>query len=64
MDIHTVNDLMLAAADALSERDYQKLERLITISQNWLQPAEESRAQAAMLQSMIDAIELIELAEV
>lgn len=57
MRVNNVNDLMLAAADALSEGNIQQLEELLTISQDWLQTEEERKAQGAMLQAMIDAIE-------
>jgi len=55
--IHTVTDLMTAAARALCEGDQAALFELIEISANWLQTEDEATAQRAMLEAMIEAID-------
>jgi len=57
--IHTVTDLMIAAAAALREGDQATLMDLIEISANWLQPDAEAVAQRAMLEAMLEAIDNI-----
>ena len=57
--VHTVTDLMTAAARALREGDQAALMDLIEISANWLQPDAEAAAQQAMLEAMIEAIDNI-----
>jgi len=57
--IHTVTDLMTAAARALREGDQAALMDLIEISANWLQTEDEATAQRAMLEAMIEAIDNI-----
>jgi len=55
--IHTVTDLMAAAAEALREGDQATLMDLIEISAGWLQTEDEAAAQRAMLEAMIEAID-------
>ena len=57
--IHTVTDLMTAAAEALREGDQAALFDLLEISAGWLQPDAEAAAQRAMLEAMIEAIDNI-----
>ncbi len=57
--IHTVTDLMTAAAAALREGDQAALMGLIEISAGWLQTEDEAAAQRAMLEAMIEAIDNI-----
>jgi len=57
--IHTVTNLMTAAARALCEGDQATLMDLIEISAGWLQPDAEAGAQRAMLEAMIEAIDNI-----
>ncbi len=57
--IHTVTDLMIAAAEALREGDQAALLDLIEISAGWLQTEDEAGAQRAMLEAMIEAIDNI-----
>ncbi len=57
--IHTVTDLMTAAAAALREGDQAALMDLIEVSANWLQTENEATAQRAMLEAMIEAIDNI-----
>ncbi len=57
--IHTVTDLMTAAAEALREGDQAALMDLVEISAGWLQTENEATAQRAMLEAMIEAIDNI-----
>ncbi len=57
--IHTVTDLMTAAAEALREGDQVALMDLIEISAGWLLTENEATAQRAMLEAMIEAIDNI-----
>ena len=57
--VHTVTDLMTAAAEALREGDQAALMDLIEISAGWLQLDAEAAAQRAMLEAMIEAIDNI-----
>jgi len=57
--IHTVTDLMTAAAEALREGDQAALMDLVEISAGWLQTENEADAQRAMLEAMIEAIDTI-----
>ncbi len=57
--IHTVTDLMTAAAEALREGDQAALMDLVEISAGWLQTEDEAAAQRAMLEAMIEAIDNI-----
>ncbi len=57
--IHTVTDLMTAAARALCEGDQAALFELLEISADWLQPDAEADAQRTMLEAMIEAIDNI-----
>ena len=52
---HTLTDLMFDAADALEERDTERLDNLLQHTKQWLQTAEESAALEMMLQTMADA---------
>lgn len=58
--IHSVSELMNSAAEALSNRDADTLERLQTIPRGWLQPDQERTAQEAMLTAMLDACYALE----
>lgn len=58
--IHSVSELMNSAAEALSNRDADMLERLQTIPRGWLQPEPERAAQEAMLSAMLDACYALE----
>lgn len=53
----TVSELMTAAAEALMNKDADTLWVLKQLTCNWLQTEEETRAQQAMLEAMIDACE-------
>ena len=57
--IHTVTDLMTAAAEALREGDQAALMDLVEISAGWLQTENEATAQRVMLEAMIEAIDNI-----
>ena len=59
--IHTLEDLLHAAAKALDARDADALQRLRRIPQDWLQTERETAAQAALLDAMAEAA--FELAE-
>lgn len=53
--VNNLNDLMLAAADALEAKDVDQLEQLIKISDDWLQSEEAHYAQMVLLDAMIEA---------
>jgi len=53
--INTLNDLLNAAATALSNRDGDAFEALKVRVQDWLQTDEETEAQLKMLEAMEDA---------
>jgi len=55
--INTLNDLMKAAAEALENRDTERLEKLMAVSQGWLQDDESRDAQQAMLDVMFCSAE-------
>ena len=57
---NTLNELLLAAAEALTNRDGYALERLRQRVCDWLQTAEETEAQLAVLDAMIVAAYLME----
>lgn len=61
MNVHTVNDLMMKAGEALQNRDVDTLYRLINVSQNWIQTEEEREAKQSMLNAMIEACEELEV---
>lgn len=54
-NIHTVTQLMEAAATALEERDGDALDRMQSKARDWLQDGAEYAAQASMLGSMAEA---------
>ena len=51
----TLTDLMFDAADALEERDTERLDELLQNTNEWTQTAEESAALEMILQTMADA---------
>lgn len=55
LQIHTLSDLLKAAAKALDERDVDTLERLMQINRGWLQHESEKDAQEALLIAMENA---------
>ena len=57
--VHTVADMMTAAARALQERDTQALFDLMRVSRDWLQPAHEHNAQMELLETMADVCETL-----
>ena len=60
MNVNTTSDLMQAAADALTARDTEALENLQNVARGWMQAEEESSAQLAMLEAMLEAAYLLE----
>lgn len=58
-DIHSLEDLMTEAANALIQRDPHRLEQLENIARNWLQSDSEQKAQTRLLQAMIEAAYLL-----
>ena len=54
-NVHTVTDLMAAAAKALTERDADALDKLRRKVCDWMQTEEETAAQLAMLDAMSEA---------
>lgn len=54
-NVRNVAQMMNCAALALQERDVDALERLQSLSRNWLQDGSETAAQSALLCAMIDA---------
>jgi hypothetical protein len=57
---NTLTELLAAAAEALTARDAYALERLRQRAADWLQTAEETAAQIALLDAMIEAAYLLE----
>lgn len=57
MQVHTVSELMTAAAEALMNQDADALHELKQLTSDWLQTEEELRAQHAMLDAMLEALE-------
>lgn len=57
MQVHTVSELMTAAAEALMNRDADALHELKQVSGNWMQSEEEANAQRNMLDAMLEACE-------
>jgi len=55
MKVNSVNDLLVQAANALSKRDTETLEALVTVVHSWCQTEAERSAQLAMLDSMLEA---------
>lgn len=55
MQVHTVSELMTAAAEALMNQDADALHELTRVSRNWMQSEEEANAQQAMLDAMLEA---------
>ena len=58
--IHTVNDLMNAAAVAMQERDEERLLELVDVVNGWLQGDDERLAQLAVLNAMLEAVAELE----
>jgi len=58
--IHSVTDLMKAAAVALAQRDGQALESMQHRVRDWMQPAAECEAQMMMLNAMAEAAYMLE----
>lgn len=52
-----VTELMVAAAEALMNQDADALHELKQLTSDWLQTEEELRAQHAMLDAMLEALE-------
>lgn len=52
-----VTELMVAAATALEDRDFDRLDELSRLVRDWLQPDRETNAQLAMLEAMMVATE-------
>ncbi len=59
-DPTNVNELMVQAAQALNDRDEDRLIELANISGDWLQDREARDAQQEMLWAMIAAFEDME----
>lgn len=57
--IYTVNDLLIAAADALNDCDLDRLEQLKALIDGWLQADDETKAQLKMLDAMIGACDRV-----
>ena len=59
--VNNLNELMVAAALAMEQRDPGKLEDLLKLSDDWLQDEESRTAQRTLLESMVSACwELVE----
>ena len=54
--IHTVNDLLNEAAQALDRFDEETLEDLMAINGSWLQDNESCSAIHHMLEAMLEAV--------
>lgn len=54
--VHTVSDLLLAIADAMAERDEERLMALRRRAETWLQPEHEFQAQAAVIEAAVELI--------
>ena len=59
-DINTVNDWMIAVAEALEAQDIEDLEELNRISEGWLQGREEREAQETLIRVVMDAVYCME----
>jgi len=57
MNPTNVTELMAAAAEALMNQDADALHELKQLTSDWLQSEEELRAQHAMLDAMLEALE-------
>ncbi|MDO5606106.1 MAG: hypothetical protein Q4G25_13190 [Paracoccus sp. (in: a-proteobacteria)] len=59
-DIHSITDLIAAAAEALIARDTLRIEELTRISRDWLQMPQAAEAQARLLDAIMEAACLLE----
>lgn len=62
-NVHTVSELLTAAAEALANRDADTLNRLRKIASGWMQTEDERQAQIAMLDAMEEAVDTIHVLE-
>ena len=62
-NVHTVNELLTAAAEALANRDVDALNRLRDNANGWMQTEDERQAQLAMLDAMEEAVDTIHALE-
>jgi len=53
----TVSELMSEAASALEARNFDRLEDLVRVADQWVQPASDTQAQLHMLEAMMCACE-------
>lgn len=58
--IHSVTDLMRAAAEALAQRDGQAIENMQNHVREWMQPSREYEAQMMLLNAMAEAAYMLE----
>ena len=56
-NVHTVADMMTAAARAVQERNTDALFELMRVSRDWLQGADEANAQMELLESLAEVVE-------
>lgn len=62
-DIHTINDLLNAIAESITNRDARRLDWLRNQSEQWLQTEDERAAQNALLNAASEVIEELIQAE-
>ncbi len=55
-EIHTINEWMIELGRALSEGDGDAIMSLQDLSDGWLQPEDELKAQQALLTGALDSI--------
>lgn len=58
----TVNEMMVMAAEALTNRDFEALDEISGVVRGWMQDGTSTSAQLTLLAAMMDAAhELLEL---
>lgn len=63
-NIHSLPDLLHAAAAALAARDHAAIEHLMRVNEGWLQMDHEAAATRALLEAVWTAIDDLALHEV
>ena len=56
-NVHSVTDLMTAAARAVQDRSTNDLFDLMAVARDWLQPEQERNAQMELLESLVELVE-------
>jgi hypothetical protein len=55
----TVSELMSEASQAFHSGEFSRLEELVTLVRDWMQPAEDLQAQLAMLEALMCGVEAV-----